>query len=53
MNGGDLSPRTGTNDRINKLMPMIARMFKGKPGISKFISAIVIVKKRTAMISGL
>jgi hypothetical protein len=32
---------------------MIARIFNGKPPISKFMSAMVTVKNKTAMISGL
>ena len=52
-NGGIFSPLTGTIVLTNKVIPMIARIFSGKPPISKLMSAIVIVKNRTAMISGL
>ena len=52
-NGGAFSPFEGTSVLRNNVMPMIALMFKGSPGTSKLISAIVIVKNNTAMISGL
>jgi hypothetical protein len=51
--GGAFSPFTGTIVRRNSVIPTIALIFKGRPPISKLISAIVIVKNKTAMISGL
>ena len=52
-NGGGFSPLIGMMVLINSIIPMIALIFKGRPPISKLISAIVMVKNKTAMISGL
>ena len=51
--GGGFSPLTGMIVLRNNVIPMIALIFNGRPATSKFISAMVIVKNRTAMISGL
>ena len=51
--GGGRSPLIGTMVLRNKVIPTIALIFKGRPGISKLISAMVIVKNNTAIISGL
>lgn len=51
--GGAFSPFTGTIVLRNNVIPMIALIFKGRPATSKLMSAIVIVKNKTAMISGL
>jgi len=51
--GGGFSPLMGMIVLRNKVIPMIALIFNGRPGISKLISAMVIVKNKTAMISGL
>ena len=50
---GGFSPLTGMIVRRNNAIPMIALIFKGRPATSKLISAMVIVKNKTAMISGL
>ena len=52
-NGGAFSPFTGMSVLRNNVMPTMALIFNGTPGISKLISAIVIVKNNIAMISGL
>ena len=51
--GGAFSPLTGIIVLRNKVIPMIALIFSGRPAISKLISAMVIVKNKIAMISGL
>src|ERR1700733_1363317 len=51
--GGGFSPLTGTIVLRNSVIPIIALIFNGRPPISKLMSAIVIVKNKTAMISGL
>jgi hypothetical protein len=51
--GGGFSPLTGTIVLRNNVIPTIALIFKGRPATSKLISAMVIVKNKTAMISGL
>ena len=51
--GGGFSPLTGTIVLRNNVIPMIALKFIGRPPRSKLISAMVIVKNKTAMISGL
>jgi len=51
--GGAFSPLMGMIVLRNNVIPMIALIFNGKPPISKLISAMVIVKNKTAMISGL
>jgi hypothetical protein len=52
-NEGYFSPFSGIIALTSKVRPMIALAFSGSPGTSAFMSAIVIVKKRTAMLSGL
>jgi hypothetical protein len=51
--GGAFSPFTGMSVLRNNVIPTIALKFIGRPPGSKLISAMVIVKNKTAMISGL
>ena len=50
---GYFADLSGTTVLRNNAIPATALKFNGSPGTSKLISAIVIVKKNTAIYSGL
>jgi hypothetical protein len=52
-NEGNFNSLSGTNVLMNSAKPAMALKFNGRPPTSKLISANVIVKNKTAIISGL